>query len=508
MPEASGTPHLLSRCGFRNGWRSGSRQGIWAAMSNTQQPQAVFTSGSTMRHVLTMTATASVGLMAIFVVDMLNLFYISLLGVQELAAAVGFASTLMFFTLSIAIGLTIPCAALVGRCLGRGDRSEAAEMGGASMVFMGLVTAASTLAIWPFLGPLLHLLGARGETLELAQRFLNIVVPSTPIMALGMCTTGILRGAGDARRAMYVTLSAGVAAAIFDPLLIFGLDLGLDGAAISTVLSRVTMLLVGWHGSKVVHGLLRLPNKARLATAMRPFFQIGIPSVLTQLAAPIGNAYVTGALARFGDDAVAGMAVVGRLVPVAFVALFALSGAIGPILSQNLGARRFDRLQSTLRDAFIFNAVYSLIVWALMAVFAHQIADLFGASNMARELIIFFCYFVAGSYLFTGAVFVASAVFNNLGFPSYSTVLNWARATLGVIPFVSIGATYYGAKGALAGSALGAVVFGFIAFVMCYRVAGKVVAKGAAEVDLSEVLPSPPPSAQSPFSTGKAATLQ
>lgn len=476
-------------------------------MANTQQNQAVFTSGSTMRHVLTMTATASIGLIAIFVVDMLNLFYISLLGVQELAAAVGFASTLMFFNLSIAIGLTIPCAALVGRCLGRGERGEAAEMGGAAMVFMALATIASTLAIWPFLGSLLHVLGARGETLELAQRFLNIVIPSTPIMALGMCTTGILRGAGDARRAMYVTLSAGVAAAIFDPLLIFGLDLGLDGAAISTVLSRIVMFAVGWHGSKVVHGLLRFPDKARLTNAARPFFQIGIPSVLTQLAAPIGNAYVTGALARFGDDAVAGMAVVGRLVPVAFVALFALSGAIGPILSQNLGARRFDRLRSTLRDAFLFNTVYSLLVWALMAAFAHQIADLFGASNMARELIVFFCYFVAGSYVFTGAVFVASAVFNNLGYPSYSTVLNWGRATLGVIPFVSIGAAYYGAKGALAGSGIGVIVFGIIAFVMCYRVADRVISAGAAEIKPDEVLPDPPPSAQSPFSTGKAATL-
>lgn len=467
---------------------------------------ATFVTGSTMRHVLVMTATGSVGLMAVFLVDMLNLFYVSLLGVKELAAAVGFASTLMFFNLSISIGLTIPAAALVGRALGRGDRQDAAEMGGAAMVFMGLVTVATTCAIWPFLRPLLSLLGAQGETLELALRFLRIVIPSTPLMALGMCATGILRGTGDARRAMYVTLFSAVATAILDPILIFGFGLGLDGAAISTVLSRIVMLAVGWHGAQIVHGLLAFPTRQRLRAAVRPYFSIGVPAVLTQLATPIGNAYLMGAVARFGDEAVAGMAVIGRLVPVAFVALFAVSGAIGPILAQNLGARRVDRLRGALRDALIFSTVYVLVVWAFMALFSHRLSDLFGADALARDLIVFFCTFVAGRFLFEGAIFVASAAFNNLGYPHYSTILNWARSTLGVIPFVSAGAAWYGAKGALAGSALGVVVFGVIAVFWCYRVVNKVAAQ--ADIHAAEDIPSPPPSAQSPFSTGKAATIQ
>ena len=123
-------------------------------------------------------------------------------------------------------------------------------MAGASMVFMALTTrryrrspsgrsCASSSS----------LLGATGETLELATRFLQIVMPSTPIVALGMCTTGILRGVGDARRAMYVTLAGGIAAAILDPILIFGFDLGLDGAAISTVLSRFVLLAIGIYGA-------------------------------------------------------------------------------------------------------------------------------------------------------------------------------------------------------------------------------------------------------------------
>ncbi|MCV0395366.1 MAG: MATE family efflux transporter [Rhizobiaceae bacterium] len=457
-----------------------------------------------MRHVVTMTATGSVGLIAIFVVDALNLFYISLLGVQELAAAIGFASTLMFFTVSVAIGLTIAASALVSRALGRGEREEAARLGGASMVNMGLATGLIVLATWPFLGELAHLIGARGQTLELTTRFLQIVIPSVPIVALGMCTTGIMRGVGDARRSMYVTLSGGIATAILDPLLIFGFGLGLDGAAISTVLGRFVLLGVGLHGAYSIHRLIRLPDLTRYRAAFRPFFAIGLPAVMTQIATPVGNAYVMAEMAKFGDEAVAGWAIVGRLLPVAFGAVFALSGAVGPILGQNYGARRFDRLERTMRDALVFTLAYVVVMWALLALFSGQIADLFGAHGPAREVVVFFCLFAAGSFLFNGALFVANAAFNNLGFATYSTLFNWGRSTLGVIPFVWAGAQLYGALGVVAGWGLGAVVFGIGAVLVCFRVIAGIAANPPAE----EGLPSPPPAANSPFSTGKASTLQ
>jgi putative MATE family efflux protein len=467
--------------------------------------QGKFTTGSTLRHVIAMTATGSIGLIAIFVVDALNLFYISLLGVQELAAAIGFAGTLMFFTISLAIGFTIAASALVSRCLGRGDRDEAARMGGAAMVFMGLASAVIAIAVWPFLDGLVGLLGARGETARLAADFLRIVIPSTPILALGMCTTGILRGVGDARRAMYVTLAGGVAAAIFDPIFIFGFDLGLTGAAVANVFSRLVLLAVGIHGAHTVHRLIRLPDLTRLLAAARPFFGIGIPAVLTQVATPVGNAYVTVEMARFGDDAVAGWAVIGRLVPVAFGVIFALSGAVGPILGQNYGARLYGRLYETMRDSLLVTLVYVLAVWALLAIFAGPIAALFGAAGDARELIIFFCVFAAGSFLFNGALFVANAAFNNLGYPGYATIFNWGRSTLGVIPFVWAGAHLYGAKGVVAGWGLGAVVFGVAAVIACFRIVRRT---GDQPPPADGTLPGPPPAAHSPFSTGKAATLQ
>ena len=175
-------------------------------------------------------------------------------------------------------------------------------------------------------------------------------------------------------------------------------------------------------------------------------------------------------MAQFGDHAVAGWAVIGRLIPVAFGVLFALSGAVGPILGQNFGAGRFDRIRTTMRESLKVTLIYVAVTWLILALFRHQVADIFGAEGQARELIVFFCVFISASFLFNGTLFVANAAFNNLGFAFYSTMLNWGRATLGVIPFIWLGARWYGATGALAGYGLGVVIFGLLGGWLCFRV--------------------------------------
>ena len=223
-----------------------------------------------------------------------------------------------------------------------------------------------------------------------------------------------------------------------------------------------------------VHQLYAKPSKEVFQRGAKAFASIGIPAILTNVATPVGNAAVTTAIAAYGDQAVAGWAVVSRLIPMAFAGLFALSGAIGPILGQNLGAKRFDRLRSTMRDSLKFTLIYVTIVWILLALFSHWIARAFDASGMAEEVIVFFCMFVAGSFLFNGSLFVANAAFNNLGYPLYSTVLNWGRSTIGVIPFVYFGGLWYGARGVMAGYGLGVVFFGALGVWLCFHVLKKI----------------------------------
>ena len=264
-----------------------------------------------MRHVLVMSSTGAIGLLAIFFVDLANLFYISLLGQQALAAAIGFASTIMFFTVSICIGFTIAATAITARAIGAGDEEDAKKRATVSLVYMLIMTVVMVIILYPLLRPILNLLGATGETLEIALGFMQIVIVSAPLLGLGMCMAGLLRAQGDAKRAMYVTLTSGASAAFIDPLLIFGLDLGVTGAALSVVVVRFMFVAIGIYGVWFVHRMLAMPDLSAIRKVFTPFMIIAVPAVLTQIATPFGNAYVTGAISQFGDDAVAGWAIAG-----------------------------------------------------------------------------------------------------------------------------------------------------------------------------------------------------
>ena len=214
-------------------------------MSASSPIPAKFTQGSILRHVLTMSAAGCAGLVAVFFVDVLNLFYISQLGHKELAAAVGYAGTILFFLASLSIGLSIAASALTSRALGRGDWQQAKLLAGTALVFTLVLMSLTAILAYPFLAYFLSLLGAKGETAQLALRFTHMVLPSVPLIGIGMCVSALIRAKGDAKNAMLITLMAGFTTAVLDPLFIFGFGWGLDGAAYSTILARIVMVSVG-----------------------------------------------------------------------------------------------------------------------------------------------------------------------------------------------------------------------------------------------------------------------
>jgi len=122
-------------------------------------------------------------------------------------------------------------------------------------------------------------MGASAATLDLAVEYLRIIVPSLPLLLVGMVGGAILRAHGDARRAMMATVWGGVVNAILDPILIFGLDLELTGAALASVAARVVI------GVTAVISIIRYYNgfirsaPAPLLRDMRPIAAIAVPAI-------------------------------------------------------------------------------------------------------------------------------------------------------------------------------------------------------------------------------------
>lgn len=434
---------------------------------------ARFVTGSTMRHVIVMTLTGAFGLMALFLVDLVDLFFLSMLNQTEVTAAIGYAGTIVFSNLSISIGSGIAAAALVARNLGAGQADRARDFATSAMTFALITSAIVTVIIAVGSGPLLNLLGAAGEAKHLAQLFIWTMTPGYILIGGALACSFILRGLGDARRSMYITLSTAVVTAIMDPIFIFGFGWGIQGAAAATVLGYLVSFSIGLYSVVRVHRFLNHLSLSGLRRDFGPIWAIALPAILTQLATPFANAYVTYEVAPFGDEAVAASAIIGRVIPVAFGVIFALAGSVGPIIGQNFGAKKHDRVLQTLTDGLMFSGIYTVAVSAILFVFRHHIAEGFHAAGRSVDIVVFFCTFIGITWAFAGAQFVSQAAFNNLGRPNLSTWFNWGKATLGTIPFAYLGAHYAGPEGVLVGTGLGSVIFGVASVVTAYRIAKK-----------------------------------
>ena len=445
-----------------------------AGRQRRQVPQPKFVTGSIRRHILVMTGAGAVGLMAIFAGDLANMYFLAQAGDQAVVAAVGYASSIMFLATSIAIGLSIAATSLVAPALGAGLRARARRLSAHAHLLTFAASVLAALLIWLSVSPLLTLFGAAGRTHALAANYLSIIIPTMPMLALGMTSSAVLRSVGDAKRAMHVTLAGAVVNTALDVLFILKFGWGIEGAAWATSLARIAVMAIGFYGVFGIHRLLGRPKLATLMADAPAFGWIALPAVLTNVATPVANAYVTAAIAPFGDGAVAGWAVIGRIVPVAFGAIYALSGSVGPILGQNLGARMPERMHGTLTQSLFVMCGFTALAWVVLAAFADTLAGGFQASGEARDLIVLFCRWLSPLFVFLGALFIANAAFNTLGHPHYSTALNWGRATLGTVPFVAAGAHLAGAQGVLTGNMLGGVVFGLAAIYLSYRIIGQI----------------------------------
>ncbi|ERB62952.1 MATE family efflux transporter [Vibrio coralliilyticus OCN008] len=428
-----------------------------------QNQSAKFVEGSTMRHILVMSGAGSVGLMALFVVDLLDMLFISMLGQVELAAAVGFAGTLVFFSTSISIGTSIAMGALVSKAIGAKQREHARQLSSSIIATAFVISSVVSAVMFLYIPELLHAIGAKGYVAERAEAYLRILIPSGPVIAIAMSAGAGLRAAGDAKRSMWATLAGGIANAILDPIFIFGFGWNVEGAAIATVFARFTVLFFSISPLIRVHNLVARLSLPAWSNNLKAILTIAIPAIITNIATPIGNAIVTTSIAQYGEDFVAGYAVIGRLIPVCFAVIFALSGAVGPIIGQNFGAERFDRVRDTLNNSLIVTTTYTILVCFILYFAQSLVISGFSLKGDAAVIVSAFCTYVAVSFIFNGAQFVANTSFNNLGKPLYSTALNLGKATLGTLPFVYLGSSWFGALGVLYGQALGSIVFGILA---------------------------------------------
>ncbi|MBO8464432.1 MAG: MATE family efflux transporter [Bacteroidetes bacterium] len=234
----------------------------------------------------------------------------------------------------------------ISRMLGAKEHGNAeimASVGLFSSFMAGLAIAVTGIC---FLTPICHALGSTHTILPYARDYLGIILIGTPFMAASLTLNNQIRFKGNAKYAMFGITSGAVLNVILDPILIFGFDLGVKGAAIATVISQITGFFILLAIDRRT-GTFSVSFKGFRPTA-KLYAEIvkgGLPSLLRQGLMSVSTILLNVAAKDYGDSAIAGMAITTRVIYILNAIVIGLGQGYQPVCGFNYGAKLYGRVR-------------------------------------------------------------------------------------------------------------------------------------------------------------------
>jgi len=417
-----------------------------------------------------MTTPMVLGIMAILFFNIVDIYFIGLIGAKELAA-VSFTFPVSFILMNIAMGLGVGTTTVLAAKIGSGASNDAKRIIlGALLLTLLLVAPLSFLGI-NSIQPLFTLLGAGQTTIPLITDYMNIWYAGLVFLYIPMVGNSAIRATGNTKTPSIIMALAGLANGIMDPILIFGLGpipaMGIEGAAIATVISWVVATIAVLYMLNSRLRLLHWKSKVNgyLFQDWSSILKIGAPAAGSYFLAPIVLGVTTRLVAEHGETAVAGYGVGTRIESLAMVVIMALSSAITPFTGQNFGAGKHDRIRRGLKLALIFTVGWELLVTLILLLLAEPLAGLFNDDPLIINTTILFLWILPISYGFHGIVMLICSTLNALQRPLYGITINAAKLFLLCIPMACIGDYWFSLKGIFIGLSLANIVAGIIVLI-------------------------------------------
>lgn len=416
-----------------------------------------------------------IGIMAVFFFNLVDTYFIGLLGTESLAA-VGFSLPVNMLIMNFSIGLSIAVSAMMAKAIGEGQSQSACQI-----MMTGLLLSLVLGVLISVLGVTVHdaiftLLGTSDELLPTTWDYMKFQWLGAPIMLLMMVQNSALRATGNTRLPSYMMLFAAVLNAIFDPILIFGLGpipaMGVAGASLSSLMCWLIALSILFMNQRRA-GMLNFDSiaTAPLLSLWQRMMTLGIPAMITNMMVPIAGAILLVMVAPLGDAAVAGLGVGMRLEPLLVVVIFALTSTLPTFVAQNHGAQQPERIWQALLGSFRFLFVWQgslcLILWLSRGL----VARLFSDDTAVQSAIIDCLTWLPMGYIGMGIVLCANSALNAVQRTSDSMLLNATRLFAMSLPAAWFGSIHLGFDGLLLGASMGNLVAGLFVWRMTWQVA-------------------------------------
>ena len=418
-------------------------------------PHTDLTQGHVSMSLARLTAPMMMGVSSTILVQVLEMGFIGQLSTAHVAA-ITFTFPLTMVLTSIALGISIGTSSVIARSVGQQSKNpsnsdDVQRLGTHSLILVTGAMSVLAAMCWLTLDRIFLALGASTDMLPLIHSYLDIYLPGSIFFTASMILGSIMRANGSATAPGVIMTVGSIVHLLLDPILIFGWfgipAMELSGAATAMTVTRFAALIVTlifvFKGKMV---LSKDHFRAFFASTKR-ILHVGIPAIATNLIGPVTAAYITRLMANYGETAVAGFGVAGRIEAVAAMLLFALSGSIGPFVGQNLGAKRIDRVRHGVRASYQFSLIWGFAAALPLFVFGGAISGLIDSSPEVIGIAALYLALVPWSYGCWGMMMMATASFNAIGKPLPSTALAFARMVIVYIPLASVLDHYFGYQG-------------------------------------------------------------
>jgi putative MATE family efflux protein len=397
------------------------------------------TQGSVTRHLLEMSAFIGVSMLIQTLYLLADLYWVGSLG-KEAIAAVGLSGNMMMIVMAVTQTLGVGTTTLISQAAGRKDQPQAELAFNQSLVLslaVGLVLTAGAFALRD---QYCQWLSADAATAALARSYLLWFIPALmaqfPLVALGSAlrATGIMKPT-VAIQAFTVLINMALA-----PLLIFGVGpfpkLGVAGAALATFIAVLiaNILMIAYYERKYKYLRLRLRLLQPQMKTWWAMLRIGLPAGGEFALMAVYIVVVYGIIRNFGSAAQAGFGVGARVMQAMFLPVIAIAFAVSPVVGQNFGGRRGDRVRSSYYSALGITSGLML----LLTIAAHFAGEFFiGLFSKDAAVIAFgneYLRIISLNFVAMGAVFTSSSVFQGIGNTLPPLVSSMTRLFLFALP--------------------------------------------------------------------------
>ena len=351
---------------------------------------------------------------------------------------------------------------------GEGDKEKAEKIMGNTFTCLILTAGLLMIFFYAFKRPILFLFGASDNTFPFANEYLNIYLLGTFFAVLGTGMNGFINAQGFASEAMITTLSGALLNIALDPLFIFGLGLGIRGAAIATVISQAVSCAWVLHFLTSKRALLNL-KRANMVCERKMVSKIaglGLSGFMMQATNGLVQIACNATLQNAGGDLYVGiMTVLNSVRDMLSLPALGLSNGAQPVLGFNYGAKKYSRVKAGIRFAAITCIAYTLIIWGFVFAFPGLLIRIFNSDpallteGIPAIRLYFFGFFMMALQFSGQSTFVA------LGLSKKAVFFSLLRKAIIVVPLtVLLPLTPLGVTGVYAAEPISNFIGGLACF--------------------------------------------